>query len=555
MIFRRIAALILCLYIGFSLLPPVAATEEVTVSKEALLSGLFEADIATVREVIAEGLITSEELTGYYLDRIEQYNKNYNCFITICDDALEVARQRDAQIQKGEGDGLLFGVPIVIKDNIDLAGYHTTNGHNKDDSQIKDENAAVVQSLLDEGAVIIAKTNMSTDARNAQWSYSEIKGETKNAYNYHLSAGGSSGGSAVSVSLNMAMAALGTDTNSSLRIPAAFNGCVALRPTYGLLSREGFTKLNGTRDTAGAITRTVTDQAIMLDALTGGQYKYTQIITKVDLKGLRIGILKELSYATKLDSHRTDSEIDDEIEAAFANAVEELRACGAEVVEVSMPDLFSLANATYKSDSSAVKDAFYDAFMEMLRENNVSAVIFPTSLSTPLRSGRDEDGKYWDIWDQYLINNCRTLSSSAKLPEICIPIGQHSLGAGIGMEIAAPRNCEQLLLDIAYSYTEAYDHRAVPTGAPDSYAAASQGTLREVLDDYYARKAAAEQETTTPETTEPEATTEATVPAPIVSPKPSKNDELLSILLAVGVIVILSGWLIWDISKNRRRYR
>ncbi|MBR7108093.1 MAG: amidase, partial [Lentisphaeria bacterium] len=193
MIFRRIAALILCLYIGFSLLPPVTATEEVTVDKETLLSGLFEADIATVREAIAEGLITSEELTQYYLDRIGQYNKNYNCFITICDDALEVARQRDAKIQKGEGDGLLFGVPIVIKDNIDLAGYHTTNGHKKDDSQIKDENAAVVQSLIDEGAVIIAKTNMSTDARNAQWSYSEIKGETKNAYNHHLSAGGSSG--------------------------------------------------------------------------------------------------------------------------------------------------------------------------------------------------------------------------------------------------------------------------------------------------------------------------------------------------------------------------
>ncbi len=552
MSFKRMAALVLCLYIAISFLPlEGVAAPEVTVEKEALLSGLFEADIATVREAISAGLITSEELTGYYLNRIEQYNKNYKCFITICDDALEVARQRDAQIQKGEGDGLLFGVPIVIKDNIDLAGYHTTNGHKKEDSQIKDKNADVVQSLLNEGAVIIAKTNMSTDARNAQWSNSEIIGETKNAYNHHLSAGGSSGGSAVSVSLNMAMAALGTDTNSSLRIPAAFNGCVALRPTYGLLSRVGFTKLNSTRDTAGAITRTVMDQAIMLDALTGGQYNYTGNLNKDRLKGLRIGILKELSYPTKLDSHRNEKEIDDEIEAAFERAVNELRSCGAEVVEVSMPNIFTLVNKTLSNNASSLKEDFYNTFMEMLQTNNVSAVIFPTSLSTPLRSGRDEEGKYWNIWDQYLINNCKTISSSASVPEISVPIGLHTMGAGIGMEIVAPRNCEQLLLDIAYAYTEEYDHRAVPTGAPDSFVSANQGTLREVLDDYYARLAAAEQETTVPETTE-ETTGESTPARPQTMPK---KRELLPILLVSGAIVLLSGWLIWDIGKNIRKRR
>ncbi len=551
--FKRMAALFLCLYIVLSFLPmDGAATPEVTVDKDALLSGLFEADIATVREAISEGLITSEELTGYYLDRIEQYNKNYKCFITICEDALEVARQRDAQIQKGEGNGLLFGVPIVIKDNIDLAGYHTTNGHKKEDSQIKDKNADVVQSLLDEGAVIIAKTNMSTDARNAQWSNSEIVGETKNAYNHHLSAGGSSGGSAVSVSLNMAMAALGTDTNSSLRIPAAFNGCVALRPTYGLLSREGVTKLNGTRDTAGAITRTVVDQAIMLDVLTGGAFNYTKNLNKDALKGLRIGILKELSYPTKLDSHRNEKEIDDEIEAAFERAVNELRACGAEVVEVSMPNIFTLVNKTLSSNTASLKENLYNTFMDMLRDNNVSAVIFPSSLSTPLRSGRDENGKYWNIWDQYLINNCKTISSSASLPEISIPIGLHSMGAGIGMEIAAPRNCEQLLLDIAYAYTEEYDHRVVPTGAPDSFLSANQGTLRQVLDDYYARLAAAEQETTAPETTVPE-TTEESVPSQPQTPQ--KKRTLLPILLVSGAIVVLLGWLIWDISKNKTKCR
>lgn len=117
---------------------------------------------------------------------------------------------------------------------------------------------------------------MSTGAQDALRSLSKAVGETKNAYSIYLASGGSSGGTAVAVSLNFATVGLGTDTNSSLRIPAALNGCVSLRPTFGLLSLNGIKKLNKTRDTAGAITRTVYDQAVMMDVLTQGKFSYTK---------------------------------------------------------------------------------------------------------------------------------------------------------------------------------------------------------------------------------------------------------------------------------------
>lgn len=475
------AAFLLCI----SLIPASAQDSDAfSVEHEAILSALYEADIATLREAIDLKLISCEELTAYYLERIEAYNSSRNCFITMCDDALEVARQRDEALANGTASGILFGIPVVIKDNIDLAGYHTTNGHKKKDSQIADSNATVVDYLLSQGAVIIAKTNMSTDAQSARDSISIVAGQTKNAYSKYLSSAGSSGGSAVATSLNFAAAALGTDTNSSLRFPAAYAGCVSLRGTHGLISCEGVTKTNRVRDIPGAITRTVYDQAIMLDVLTNGQYNYTENLNGNALAGLRIGVLKELSYAVSSQPDRKEANIDPEISAAFAAALEELEACGAELVEVSFPKIFSLSQATFVTNGAPHRAALYSAFTEKLEQYDVCAVVFPTYLSTPLRSGTDAEGTYWNVWDQTYINNCSILSPSASLPEISIPIGLHSLGCGIGMEIATYKNQEQLLLDIAYSYTSRYDHRVLPTHAPDTYADSNAGTLQEIIDAY-----------------------------------------------------------------------
>ncbi len=517
----KLTALAMALWLCISIFPVSGAAQETTVeiNKEAVLSGLFEADIATVREAILEGVVTCREVTQYYLDRIEAYNAPYNCFITICSDALEQADARDKQLQEGNAEGLLFGIPIVVKDNIDVAGVHTTNGYKKKASQIAKDNAASVQKLIDEGAVILAKTNMCTGAQSANWSKSQAVGETKNAYNPYYSPGGSSGGSSVSVSLNFASAALGTDTNSSLRFPAALAGCYSLRPTFDLIDRDGVVIYNSTRDVVGAITRSASDLTLMMDVLTGGQYSYGKNQNKNVLNGLRLGVLKELTYPNRLDTHRTEKDIDPEISAAFAQAVKELETCGVEVVEVSFSDIFYLSQAT----SNSGKEKFYQAYLKILAKHNVAALIFPTYLSTPLKTGKDENGEYWDVFDeeqQVLVNNCRNLSSCAKLPEITIPIGNHSAGPGIGMEIAAPRNSEQLLLDIAAAYSEQYDHRVAPTGAPDDYAASSMGSLRNVLDDYYARLAATNQSSSPSQETEP-----------ITSPE--KPDYLPTIVIAV----------------------
>ena len=535
------------------------SAENVVADKNAVLSALYESDISTIREAIDLKIITCEELTAYYLERIEKYNAPYNCFITLCDDALEVAKQRDAQLQKGENDGVLFGIPVVVKDNIDIKGLYTTNGHTYEKSKIADSNATVVNYLLEQGAVIIGKTNMSTDAQDARISYSEIKGQTKNAYNTLLASGGSSGGTAVAVSLNFAVAGLGTDTNSSLRIPAVLNGCVSLRPTLDLVDRTGCTTLNSTRDVAGAITRSVYDQAIMMDVLTNGQYKYTENLDKNALDGLKIGVLSELSYATtssgivgteadrnaiatKFDvSVRTDKHIDDEVETAFANAIKELKACGAEVVTVSMPKLWNLSYNTFVSGHKSNKQALYDEFERVVNENELDAVIYPSYLSTPLKSGTDENGKNWNAWSQVFLNNCRALSPSASLPEISIPIGYHSSGAGIGLEIAGLKNSEQLLLDIAYSYTEKYNHRTVPTGAPDLYADYSADSLKEIIGTVIAQANAKPEESTTKKQDES-------------TDKPNNNksvSDYIPVFIGLGFVGV--GIVLTAISKRKKR--
>lgn len=503
---KRILAILVLLILCVGMIPAAAEnTDGFPIQKEAILSALYEADIPSMREAIDLGLVSCEELTAYYLERISTYNKSINCFITICSDAIQIARQRDQALADGTAKGALFGIPIVIKDNINLAGYHTTNGHKKADDQIAESNAQIVDYLLAEGAVIIAKANMSTDAQSANDTISKAVGETKNAYSKYISAAGSSGGSAVATSLNFTAASLGTDTNSSLRMPAAYAGCVSLRATHGLISRDGVTKLNGTRDIPGAITRTVCDQAIMMDALTNGQYQYTKNLNNNALQGLRIGVMKELSYPVAGHASRTPENVDPEITAAFNAAVEELKQCGAEVVEVSMPNIFTLYLATLDTNNASKKEALYNAFADVVAKYDVSAVVFPTYLSTPLRSGTDADGKYWNVWTQVFINNCVALSPSASLPEITVPIGLHSLGCGIGMEIAALKNQEQLLLDIAYSYTSRYPHRVLPTRAPDTYSEANAGTLRQIIDAY-------KQYIAQPSTKPTEPTTQPTVP-------------------------------------------
>ena len=446
---------------GPALPSPLSAEE-----KYELMHSLYEADITYVADAIRKGHISCQELTWYYLQRIEKYEEPYNCFITICDNAMEVARERDAALVAGTAEGDLFGVPIVVKDNIKYEGYPTTDGAiwRGNDTY----SATIVENLLKEGVIVLGKTNMSTYAGYASNSTSDVAGETKGAYGLNLAPGGSSGGSAVAVSLNFAVAGLGTDTNASLRYPAVVNGCVAMRHTRGVISRSGITILNSYRDVPGVITRSVMDQALMLDGMTGTT-NYAENLNADALNGARIGVLKELSGPVSGVSNRSASQIDQEVMEAFSQAKEELAACGAEVTEVSISNFFNLSDR-------------YSAICKVMDKYDLDALIYPTYLTSPLKIGVDENGVNWSKKSQNFVFNCHLVSPPTGAPEIAFPIGFHSMGSGIGLSMMAKKGEDQLLLDLAYSYTLKYDKRVPPTGAPNDVVKPTLQVFYENLD-------------------------------------------------------------------------
>ena len=546
-----IIALLICMSMVLSLPQASAQGEfEWDVPKETLLAGLMEADIRSVQRIYEMGLLTCREVTEYYLERIATYDEPYNCFITLCEeDALKQADEIDRRIAQGDLSGLLFGIPVVVKDNIDYAGYHTTNGFDKRSNQIADANAIIVDYLRREGAVIIGKSNMSTEAQDARACYSQVAGETKNAYNPYLASGASSGGSAVATALNFAMAGLGTDTNSSLRLPAVLNGCISLRVTWNTLPMDGILALNSRRDVPGVITRTVLDQAIVLDVLSGGETSYADNLDSSVLGDLRLGVIEELVNPWGKE--------DEEIIATFEAALAELESCGAEIVSVSVPGIDSW---NYNSnDSTDYRERKLAQMEEIMEENGISAFLFPSYLSAPQYSGRDENGTYWYALTQPFTNNTGKLSPNLGVPEIAVPIGYHSRGAGIGMEIAARKNEEQLLLNIAYAYTMAYNHRKVPP-VGDLYAQWYRGNLTELRGDYYAalgayRAPAVTTETEVPTTErlteEPTASIEEPTEPQISPTEESHTQRWVYILIPICAIFILA----LTVSTVKRRKR
>ena len=222
-------------------------------------------------EYLDKGVITSEELVNLYLDRINTYNSEYNALITLNDKIVEEARNSDNLRKSNQKRGILEGVPIIVKDNIDVYGMPTTGGAKTLSDNYPIEDSDVIKKLKEEGAIVIAKANMSEFAFSAKDSYSSY-GYVYNAYKKGYTSYGSSGGSAVSVALNFGVFALGTDTNSSVRLPASAAGLVGLRPTYNLLSSKGVIPYDITRDTVGILTKTVQDNKIVFNILNS-EYK------------------------------------------------------------------------------------------------------------------------------------------------------------------------------------------------------------------------------------------------------------------------------------------
>ena len=318
-----------------------------------------------------DNVVTSERLVLMCKQRVEE-TKDLNALnSTYFDDALEKAKQIDIKRKNGVKLGRLAGVPIVIKDNINKIGTKTTCSSNLLENYESVFDATVVKKLENEDAIIIAKANMDEFAMGSSNENSAF-GPVKNPVNPEYVPGGSSGGSAASVKAKQCFASLGTDTGGSVRQPSSYCGVVGIKPTYSRVSRYGVVAFASSLDQVGPITRTVEDNALMLEILAGyDENENTSSKMPVpnyyenlsdSIKGLKIGIAKEF-FALGMDK---------EVQDAVNSAIDFYKQNGAEIVDVSLKNI-DLALSTYYVLSSAEASSNlgrYDGIRYGVRANN-----------------------------------------------------------------------------------------------------------------------------------------------------------------------------------------
>lgn len=292
-------------------------------------------NIYEIQEAVDDGYLTYEQIMQIYLERIEEYNDDNNAVLYVNKDALKQAKKADEVYQKEGRSSMLFGLPILVKDNIDVKGMPTTAGTKALSDNYPKENAPAVQNIIDSGGIIIGKANMSEFALSAYNSYSSY-GDVKNAYNLNYSSYGSSGGTAVGIASNFAVAGLGTDTGGSVRLPSAANNLVGLRPTFGSVSGDGVIKLDKTRDIIGPITKYVEDNAILMDIISKNKTNFEKALNKREtLKGVKIGVATQFMNLSSKTTGIATSTIDYDIYQKMQNAITNFKNLGAEIIYIN----------------------------------------------------------------------------------------------------------------------------------------------------------------------------------------------------------------------------
>jgi amidase len=331
--------------------------------------------IPELQKLMDANRLKSVQLTQFYLHRIQMIDPALNSVITVSPTALADARAADAARRRGDRRPLL-GIPIIVKDNIGTTGMPTTAGSWALAGSTPDD-AFIVQQLKAAGALIIGKANLSEWAnfRSAPSSsgWSGIGGQTNMAYVLDRNPCGSSSGSGVIVSANLAVAAVGTETDGSILCPAGANANAGIKPTLGLLSRAGIVPLSADQDTAGPMARNVTDAAVLLGAMAGvdtndpatsGQVgnvpgNYTQFLRTDALEGARIGVWREGTY---------DPNVSPEVDAMINDTIAALEAAGATVIDnIRIPiepaygPEFEALLCEFKTDIASYLDAYTEA--------------------------------------------------------------------------------------------------------------------------------------------------------------------------------------------------
>lgn len=472
--------------------------------------------MASIRE-LHEQLVKKErsavEITQSYLDRIRAVDAQVNSFLLVTSDrAIAQAKAVDAKIAAGDAIGLLEGIPIAIKDNICTQNIRTTCASKILENFVPPYESTVSQKLIDAGMITLGKTNMDEFAMGGSTETSAFK-KTHNPWNLECVPGGSSGGSAAAVSAGEAPVSLGSDTGGSIRQPAAFCGIVGMKPTYGLVSRYGLVAFASSLDQIGPFSTTVEDSAILLGAIAGYDAKdstslkldvpdYTQHL-KTDLKGKKVGVIRE-TFGEGLDP---------EVEAATRTAIEQLKALGAEIIDISCPRFRYGISAYYiiaPCEASAnlarydgvrygrrVEDAdnlldmykrtraegfgaevkrrimigtyalsagYYDAYYlkaqkvrTLIKQDfeaafaQVDVLVSPTSPTTAFKLGE----KLADPLSMYLDDLMTIPVNMAGLPGLSLPCGMDSKGMPIGLQIIGNVLREDQVFQAAYAYEQA----------------------------------------------------------------------------------------------------
>jgi amidase len=347
---RRSLGLVILLTLLLALSAFVAPVAQARGPTSTTVAGI-DVDATTIPELQAlmdAHRLTSVQLTQFYLHRINKLNPQLNAVITVSPTALADARAADSLRRQGD-DRPLLGIPIIVKDNINTTGMANTGG-----SWFLDGNAPadadIIEQLKSAGAIIIGKANLSEWANfrsiPSSSGWSGIGGQTNMAYVLDRNPCGSSSGSGVGVSADLAVAAVGTETDGSIVCPSGANGVVGIKPTLGLLSGEGIIPISSEQDTAGPMARNVTDAAVLLGAMSVTPTDYTAFLDAGALNDAVIGVWRDGTYISEGEV------LDADVAAIMDDTVATLEAAGATVVEVDV----------------AIEDAFGPEFDALLCE-------------------------------------------------------------------------------------------------------------------------------------------------------------------------------------------
>ena len=444
--------------------------------------------IVETTELLRKRGLSPVELTKNCLAQIEKLNPTLNAFITVtAESALTQARTAEAEILRGHWRGPLHGIPLALKDLIDTAGIRTTAASALFKDRVPTDDAEVVRRLKEAGAVLLGKQNLHEFAYGGS-SMISYYGEVHNPWDPARIAGGSSGGSAASVVAGLGYGAIGTDTAGSVREPAALCGIVGLKPTYGRVSAHGVIPLSPSLDHVGPIARTVSDAAVMLQAIAGYDARDMNsadepvpnyLAALRDESGpARIGIPRKFFY----------EDLDSEVASAVEQALAVLRTLARSLseIEVDIPTNRTLQTAesyAYHAEFVSRSPELYQpetlrrirkgegisgAEVEQRRReqeqirseirrmfDDLDVLVTPTTpIPAPAIDELKQNPDLLRPREILLLRNTRPVNVWG-LPAISVPCGFTTAGLPIGLQIIGPHWREDRVLQLAYAYEQA----------------------------------------------------------------------------------------------------